>query len=344
MIMKKYTKKTTLNLLIILLISIGCTFYFAGTSGTFTDILLNVLYGITVGLTIAVGSSIITRFIYRNESVYEEPTKYFILTMLSVATYIIISVIFVNYFWFNITQGTTLTELFNHRFAVYAITSEFVIGLMIYLVTLVRYFMRDLKKYYVKTVETESQLAKYQYDTLKNQLNPHFLFNSLNTLSGLIYMDVDRADEFIHRLSKLYRYVLDMQKEEVVPIQSEIELVHDFLYLNNIRFNNQIETSIAVDSTSGYIAPMALQLLIENAIKHNAISDAKPLKVEVLEESGYVVVRNNIQLKLEKEPSHELGLTNLRERYATLTDQKVMVSETAEYFTVRVPILEKENA
>ncbi|MFK7787704.1 MAG: sensor histidine kinase [Crocinitomicaceae bacterium] len=342
--MKKYTKKTALNLLIILLISIGCTFFFAGFSSNITAILLNVLYGILIGLTIAVGSSIITRFIYRNEKVYEEPTKYFILAMLLVATYIIVSVTLVNFLWFNITQGTTFTELFTHRFAIYALTSEFIIGLLIYLIALVRYFMRDLKKYYVKAVETESQLAKYQYDTLKNQLNPHFLFNSLNTLSGLIYMDVDKADEFIHRLSKLYRYVLDMQKEEVVPVQAEMELVNDFLYLNNIRFNNQIETSISLDNSNGFIAPMALQLLIENAIKHNKISDASPLKVEINEENGYILVRNNIQLKQEKEPSHELGLNNLHERYATLTDQKVVVQETKEYFLVRVPILEKESA
>jgi two-component system LytT family sensor kinase len=342
--MKKYTKKTALNLLVILLISIGCTFYFAGASSNVSDILLNVLYGITIGLTIAVGSSIITRIIYKNDKVYEEPTKYFILAMLLVAAYIIVSVTLVNYLWFNITQGTTFSELFSHRFAIYALTSEFIIGLLIYLIALVRYFMRDLKKYYVKTVEAESQLAKYQYDTLKNQLNPHFLFNSLNTLSGLIYIDVDRADEFIHRLSKLYRYVLDMQKEEVVPIQVEMELVNDFLYLNNIRFNNQIQTSISVDNANGYIAPMALQLLIENAIKHNIVSESKPLKVEITERNGYIVVRNNIQLKQEKEPSHELGLNNLHERYATLTDREVVIEETGEYFTVRVPFLEKESA
>lgn len=342
--MKKSTKKTLLNLGIILLISVGCTFYFAGGSANISDVLLNVLYGVTIGLTIAVGSSIITRLIYRNENVYEEPTKYFILTMLLVATYILVSVTFVNYLWFNITQGTTFTELFSHKFAVYALTSEFIIGLLIYLVTLVRYFMRDLKKYYMKTVEAESQLAKYQYDTLKNQLNPHFLFNSLNTLSGLIYMDVDKADEFIHRLSKLYRYVLDMQKEEVVPVQSEMELVNDFLYLNNIRFNNQIEASISVDNSTGFIAPMALQLLIENAIKHNAVSEVSPLKIEIKEENGYLLVRNNIQLKQEKQPSTELGLNNLHERYATLTDRKVVVEEIDEYFIVRVPILEKVNA
>lgn len=308
------------------------------------DTLLNILYGVIIGLTIAVGSAIISRIIFRREGVYENPTKYFLLAMLLVATYIIVSVIFVNYIWFSITQGTSFSELFTHTFAVYALTSEVIIGLMIYLVALVRFFMRDLKKYYAKTVEAESQLAKYQYDTLKNQLNPHFLFNSLNTLSGLIYIDVDRADEFVHRLSKLYRYILEMQKEEVVPIKTELELVNDFLYLNNIRFNNQIEALISVQNEDGFIAPMALQLLIENAIKHNSVSEKSPLKIEIFEEEKDIVVRNNIQLKKEKEPSHELGLKNLHERYAALTDRRVAVEQDGSFFTVRIPILEKANS
>lgn len=341
--MKKSIKKTALNLSIILLISVGCTFYFAGFSSNIKVILLNVLYGVTIGLTIALGSAIITRVVYKRENVYENPTKYLVLAVFLVEIYIIVSVILVNYLWFYFTQGTSFIELFSHRFAIYALTSEVILGLLIYLIALIRFFMRDLKKYYAKTIEAESQLSKYRYDTLKNQLNPHFLFNSLNTLSGLIYIDVDRADDFIHRLSKLYRYVLDMQKEEVVPIQSEMELVNDFLYLNNIRFNNQIETAISVVNSDGFIAPMALQLLIENAIKHNTISEAKPLKIEIREEEGYILVGNNIQLKQEKEPSHELGLKNLHERYAVLTDKKVIVDETSEYFTVRVPILEKES-
>ena len=340
--MKKSIKKTVLNLTIVLLISVGCTFYFAGFSLNIVDVLLNILYGVTIGVTIAFGSAIITRVIYKREDVYENPTRYLVLAILLVAGYIIVSVVLVNYLWFYFTQGTSFIDLFSHRYAMYALTSEFILGLLIYLVALVRYFMRDLKKYYSKTIAAESQLAKYQYDTLKNQLNPHFLFNSLNTLSGLIYIDVDRADEFIHRLSKLYRYVLDMQKEEVVPIQTEMELVNDFLYLNNIRFDNQIETSIVMGDSKGYIAPMALQLLIENAIKHNSISEVSPLKIEIREEKDHVMVRNNIQLKKEKEPSHELGLKNLHERYATLTDRKVIIDETDEYFTVRVPILEKE--
>jgi len=342
--MKKSIKITAINLGSILLVSVLLTFFFAGGSVDLMSFLLNVLYGVIIGLSIALGSTVITQVIYKKESTYENPTKYFVLTILSVATYVLLDILLVNYFWFSITQGITFSQLLSSPFGFYTISIQFVLGLLIYLVILARVFTRDLKKFYSKMIEAESQLAKYQYDTLKNQLNPHFLFNSLNTLSGLIYIDVDRADNFIHRLSKLYRYVLDMQKEEVVSIQSELELVHDFLYLNNIRFDHSIEASISVGKVDGYIAPMALQLLIENAIKHNRVSAQAPLKIEIKQEDGYIIVRNNIQLKQEKEPSHELGLNNLKERYAVLTNRKVIVDETEENFTVCVPILEKEIA
>lgn len=341
--MKGLSKKSAINLGVILCISIACTFYFAGLSSNLSDILLNVLYGIIVGLSIAVGSSLISKQIFKSEKVYENPTKYFVLAILSVATYIIADVVLVNYLWFSITQGVTLSEIFGSTYGVYAIASEFIIGLLIYLVMLARFFTRDLQKYYSRVSEIESQLSKYRYDTLKNQLNPHFLFNTLNTLSGLIHIDVDRADEFIHRLSKLYRYVLEVQRVEVVTIATEVELAKDYLYLNNIRFNDQIKASFSLEASMGYVVPMALQLLIENAIKHNKIGEKSPLIIEVFAEEDCIFVRNNIQLKEEKEPSHQLGLRNLQERYAVLTNRELIIDRTEKHFTVCIPILKQEN-
>lgn len=207
-----------------------------------------------------------------------------------------------------------------------------------------RYFARDLQKYYSRVAEVESQLSKYRYDTLKNQLNPHFLFNALNTLSGLIYIDADRADAFTMRLSNLYRYVLDVQKVEVVPLKTEMNLVHDFLYLNNIRFNNHIQLNVERIEEEGFVVPMALQLLLENAIKHNTISSSKPLEIDIRTENHSVVVTNTIQRKQEKEPSHELGLNNLRERYSALTDMPIEMDVSDTHFTVRVPLLQKQKA
>jgi sensor histidine kinase YesM len=340
---KRISKKGLINMGIILLISLGCTFYFAGVNGGYRAILLNVLYGTIIGTSIALGSSIITRTIFKNDSVYENPTKYFVISVLSVIAFIFVNVLFVNYLWFHLTQGVTFSQLIGHPFGIYTIGSELIIGTTIYLVALARYFARDLQRYYKRVSEVEGQLSKYRYDTLKNQLNPHFLFNALNTLSGLIYIDADKADMFTHRLSKLYRYVLDVQKVEVVPIETELDLVNDFLYLNNIRFDDHIKTTINIEDSNGFVVPMALQLLLENAIKHNAISESHPLQIEIKTEGNFILVRNNIQLKREREPSHELGINNLRERYAALTDEELKIEATATHFLVHIPILQKQN-
>jgi len=339
--MKQSIWKTARNLGVILLISVGCTFFFAGWNNSLYFISLNIAYGVMIGLTIAVGSSLITRAIFKTDKVYENPTRYFVLAMLSVTFYIIISTILVNYFWFYFTQGVTLEVFIRSNFIMYTLASELILGLLIYLVALSRYFARDLQKYYKRVAEVESQLSKYRYDTLKNQLNPHFLFNALNTLSGLIYIDAEKADQFTHRLSKLYRYILDVQKVEVVPIETEMELVQDFLYLSNIRFNDQIKTEINIERKDGYVVPMAVQLLLENAIKHNRISATEPLTIEIIAQGDKLLVRNIIQLKKEKEPSHELGLNNLRERYAALSDEVIEIDQTDAFFSVHIPILQK---
>ena len=340
---KKLSKKTWINLGIILLISVGCTFYFAGIDGTAWSMFLNILYGTIIGVSIAIGSGLITRLIFRNDSVYENPSRYFMMAIIAVLLFIFVNVTIINYIWFYITQDVTLSQFLRSSFIYSVIGSEVIIGTIIYLVALARYFARDLQKYYARVAEVESQLSKYRYDTLKNQLNPHFLFNALNTLSGLIYIDADRADAFTMRLSNLYRYVLDVQKVEVVPLETEMNLVHDFLYLNNIRFNNQIELNVERIEKEGYVVPMALQLLLENAIKHNTISSTKPLQINISTENQTVVITNTIQLKQEKEPSHELGLNNLRERYSALTDVPIEMDVSDTHFTVRVPLLQKQK-
>lgn len=339
--MKTSTPKTARNLGLILLISVGCTFYFAGLNTNLVDISLNILYGIIIGLTIALGSSLITRTIFKREAVYENPTRHYLIAVVLVTVYIFVSLVLVNYLWFYCTQGIEFWQLFTHPFGIYALGSELIIGEIIYLIALSRYFANDLQKYYKRLAEAESQLAQYRYDTLKNQLNPHFLFNALNTLSGLIYIDAEKADAFTHRLSKLYRYILDVQKQEVVPLETEMNLVSDFIYLNNIRFNDQIKVDIQLDATDGYVAPMALQLLLENAIKHNRVSEKEPLYILIKSTSTNVIVENILQPKLEKEPSHEMGLTNLEERYKALTDIPIELKQTETHFIVSIPLLQK---
>ena len=193
----------------------------------------------------------------------------------------------------------------------------------------------------VMMANQEKELANAKLTAFRMQLHPHFLFNSLNTLSGLIYKDVDKADEFTIRLSSIYRFILDHQREELIPLKKELLLIEDFMYLNNIRFQSLLHYTVSLKTDKQYVVPMALQLIFENVIKHNTISAKYPMVIELFEDEGYLVVQNKIQLKQSTDPSQAVGLTNLKQRYANFSDLPVEVIKSQVLFKVRIPILLK---
>lgn len=189
-------------------------------------------------------------------------------------------------------------------------------------------------------LQKESIVAKYE--SLKNQVNPHFLFNNLNALTNIVYEDREKAVKFIKQLSDVYRYVLDTRDQEVVPLKDELEFLQAYTSLQQIRFGDKLSIRVSLPNGESYVAPLALQMLIENAIKHNVISEDDPLAIRVYQEDGYIVVRNNLQRKaVTGEPSSGVGLENIARRYELLTDKKVVVQEDAEAFTVKIPVLTK---
>jgi len=184
--------------------------------------------------------------------------------------------------------------------------------------------------------------AEYRFETLRTQVNPHFLFNSLNTLSSLMYEDREKAAGFIRDLSDVYRYVLENRSRETIPLREEVKFIRSFVYLYQLRFDNKLKVEIDISDSfqDKQIAPMTLQLLVENAVKHNIVSVKKPLEISVTaNESGYLTVRNNLQKKPTEMVSSEIGLKNITSRYAYLTDKPVEVLETESEFIVRVPLI-----
>ena len=180
------------------------------------------------------------------------------------------------------------------------------------------------------------------YEALKNQVNPHFLFNSLNTLSGLVEQKPELATEFIKKLSDIYRYVLEQSDKELVSIHNEMKFVEDYIFLSKMRFGKSLIFNSELSSGNNIlIVPLGLQMLIENAIKHNIISDKKPLKIEIVIEEGFIIVKNNIQKKntisSDKEP---LGMENLKKRYEYLSNVPVEVIESDNTFIVKLPIIQ----
>jgi len=191
-----------------------------------------------------------------------------------------------------------------------------------------------------KTFELKEQNLIFQNETLKGQVNPHFLFNSLNTLSSLINTETGIANGFINKLSSIYRYIIDNSSKVKVPLINELGFVRDYYYLHQIRNEGKIFMTMHVSNESDfYIMPVSLQLLIENAIKHNMASFEKPLRIEIYVEEHNIVVKNNIQKMATQISSTKIGLKNLGERARLITGKEIVIEESASDFIVKVPLL-----
>lgn len=189
----------------------------------------------------------------------------------------------------------------------------------------------------------KNQQVRTQFEVLQNQMSPHFLFNSLNTLTTLISEDSDVAINFTEKLSEVYRYILQNKEKEVVTLKDELEFVKNYVFLLQIRYPENLQVSFDIDTkyNEHSIAPLTIQILVENAIKHNVVSKTRPLHIEIYVENGKsVVVKNNLQKKNTIEKSTKTGLENIRKRYAYFGDLNIDIITTAASFIVAVPLLQ----
>jgi sensor histidine kinase YesM len=267
--------------------------------------------------------------------------RFFLTAFLEILIGIII-LIGVNYFFFVVIQKQGIEILYSKTYE----------GLKYLLVTTVigiiainsSYFFKSWKQAAVNEEKLKREKLAIEYEALKNQVNPHFLFNSLTALSSLIYKDQNKAETFIHEFSNVFRYVLESRDKEAVDLVTEKKLLESISYLYRIRYENSLQIRIDLpDSTDKYVIPMALQMLLENAIKHNSISAGKPLNVEIREEGDYIVVMNNNQPKKTEILSSKIGLENIKSRYKYLTDKDVLVENSNESFIVKIPVLNVKN-
>jgi hypothetical protein len=180
----------------------------------------------------------------------------------------------------------------------------------------------------------------FQNETLKSQVNPHFLFNSLNTVSSLIHSKPDKAEEFINNLSSVYRYILENGQKDKVPLQSELDLINRYFELHRVRDEEKILLSIDYSNAENYqILPVSLQILLENAIKHNIATRENPLEISIYFEGQHIIVKNNLQKKASQLKSTGIGLKNLAERVRLITGKDLITEETNDLFIVKMPLL-----
>ena len=244
-----------------------------------------------------------------------------------------------------IVEGITFNEFLNHE----TLSNYLVASILTFVVTLAFhafYFYKAYSDSKVKEQKIIAGTASAQFESLKNQIDPHFLFNSLNVLSSLIEENPDNAQRFTTSLSKIYRYVLEQKDKELVSVSEELAFAKTYMNLLKMRFENSITYELPedFDNQEAKVVPLSLQLLLENTIKHNVVSEQKPLHIKIYIENNYLIVENNLQKKEVLQDRRGVGLQNIVNRYGLISERKMHIEESPEIFKVKIPILTKQIA
>jgi len=228
-------------------------------------------------------------------------------------------------------------------------TTQFKILLPIIIITIMTmaiyeavYFYIRLRKSIREEEQTKQVMIQAQLDTLRNQAQPHFLFNSLNTLRDIIDQDTkEDAKDFVDNLSGVYRFIIESGNSNVISLEKELKFAKAYMHIQSERFgdNLKLNWNIPEDKRLEMIVPMSLQLLLENAIKHNIVSKAKPLLINVDIIADSLVVSNKIQAKSTQTPSTKIGLKNIEKRYQLISNKTPVINNDGKYFTVSLPLL-----
>jgi len=205
------------------------------------------------------------------------------------------------------------------------------------------HIFKNIHQASLQAEKMQKEIAQAQFDSLKNQVNPHFLFNSLNVLTSLISLDPVMAEKFTEQLSKAYRYVLEHKADDMVPLKTELDFIYSYIFLVDIRFKDKLKVNINLpaDRLNWLLPPLTLQLLIENAIKHNALSKKSPLQIDIeVNEDNYLCVTNNLQVRDDTIASTGVGLRNISNRYGYITDKPTRFGVEGRKYVTKIPLLQ----
>ena len=299
--------------------------------GSFQRSLLVTSFCVSIWIVMWIGNEFIVNQIDKRLSWTREPIKRLIAGVVAMLAYTAISVYLIM-FGFT-SMGFAFGSVSGILYGTIVCTSLITVFLTS------RSFLFNWRQAAIDKEKFQKEGMAARYESLKNQVNPHFLFNTLNALTNLVYEDQDKAAKFIKQLSEVYRYVLETRDRELVPLDEEKSFLKAYLFLQQIRFGDKLKLDVSLDGKGGMVAPLVLQMLIENAIKHNIISEAKPLTVHVFYEGDYLVVENTLQKKevMESE-SPGIGLENICRRYEFLTDKEVIILR-GDKFVVKLPLI-----
>ncbi|MCX2742800.1 histidine kinase [Mangrovivirga sp. M17] len=241
-----------------------------------------------------------------------------------------------------------VVELFGITISNYKLTVLISIGitLVMTLILYARKFLLSWRQAAIDSERMQKEIITAKFETLKNQVNPHFLFNSLNTLTNLVFENQNTAAKFIKKLSEVYRYVLEVKDKELVKLEEEMNFVRSYVFLQKIRHENALYINENLnglkESHNIMVPPLTLQLLIENAIKHNVLSSESPLNIDIYIKEERIFVENNLQIKnIIDENSTGVGLENIRSRYKYLSPDAIKINKDQNIFSVSLPLIKK---
>lgn len=285
-------------------------------------------------ITLSKGNGLVNYAISLRISWLKEPVKRLVVSLLGHTLFTVLVVLILKYVFkalLDLDIGDIIT------------VSIISVGISLFITFVMhsRTFLNSWRNLVIESERIKKEAISAKYEALKNQVNPHFLFNSLNALTNLVYEDADLSAKFIKKLSEVYRYVLETREKEIVPLKAELDFVKSFIFLQKIRHEDSLVFVLEDMETANLsVVPLSVQMLVENALKHNVISDDEPLIVRIYEDNGFLVVENNLQKKnILKEDSSGVGLENIKARYEMLSSGEVQINEENHLFSVKLPLI-----
>lgn len=306
--------------------------------------LISAMYSFTLGL----GNGIVNHYLNTKWDWVKQTNQRVWAGVIGTIAYTIIAVLGIHYVVYIVLLNSSSETFFTGNL-LYAHLFAIVISLGIAAFFHAKGFMTNWKASITKESTKQEIVAKTEtakFESLKSQIDPHFLFNSLNVLTSLIGENPRQAERFTTKLSKVYRYVLEQRNKELIPLEEELRFARTYMELLQMRFEDAIQFDIPEKASSDElkIVPLSLQLLLENAVKHNVVSSSKPLKLRIFEKEGNLIIENNINPKEAIGKSTKVGLRNIADRYRLLTKRSVYIENNSKTFEVSLPLLTKNNS
>ncbi len=341
---KKTGKFILVNAVIAFIISMFLCGGYEGDNWVQRFILECFLYSFIISSLLSGGINILIEYSQKKFSWLDMPVRRLLFDLLLVVSYsfvvtFITAFVFTIYVWEFYTLDTVvwsdITE--STKFPI-----VIALGITFFFTSLS--FLSEWRVAAVQTEQMKNERLAGQYQSLKDQLNPHFLFNSLNVLSNLVYEDADKSSQFIEKLSSVYRYVLEVQYERLVDLNRELRFALSYFELQKVRFGEKLKYKVNVEKDSDFlIPPLSLQLLLENAVKHNVATTEAPLEIVIYKEGNRLVVENNLQLRPKGVESSGIGLENIKKRYSYFTKEAIIIRNENGLFYVSIPLIKAEE-